>query len=496
MTASTLPAPEAAAEATGGGACRHCGDPLGERPLSARIAGREVRVCGDDCLTAVATIADAGLDAWYRLRAHRDASGSVTGDPGFRAEVDAWRLPEVAAGCVRPARGGADEITLTVEGMRCAGCAWLVEGLLGKARGVRSATVDFPLRRAVVRFDPRVTGVHRLLEALARAGYRASPYSPHGEEAAIESERRARIRGLGISAAFGMQVMLLSIALYASDHYGGMDPGLEQLFRWLAMVLTVPVLAWPGRAFFTGALAALRGQHLTMDVPVALGLSIAFLGSAFATVSGDGEIWFDSVVMFVTLLGGARYLELVARRRSTATVRALARAAPLVATRVRRAEGEEEDEDGRAGAGGETIDERVPAAALRPGDRVRVRPRRDRSRRRRHPFRRLRLRRVAAYRRIGARCPIGRGAGARRQRQRRRGGRGRGRRGGRRHGARRGAPARGGGRPANGPRWPCLRTGSRPGSSAGSSCSRPGSRPRGCCTTPPGRSRWWSRSSW
>ena len=372
MTASTLPAPEAAAETTGGGACRHCGAPLGDRPLFARIAGREVRVCGDDCLTAVETIADAGLSAWYRLRAHRDASGSVTGDPGFRAEIDAWRLPEVAAGCVRPGRGGADEITLTVEGMRCAGCAWLVEGLLGKAHGVRAASVDFPLRRAVVRFDPRVTGVHRLLEALARAGYRASPYSPHGEEAAIESERRARIRGLGISAAFGMQVMLLSIALYASEHYGGMDPGLEQLFRWLAMVLTVPVLAWPGRAFFTGALAALRGRRLTMDVPVALGLSIAFLGSAFATVSGDGEIWFDSVVMFVALLGGARYLELVARRQSTATVRALARAAPLVATRVRRAAGA--DDDAGEDAGGEAIDERVPAAALRTGDRVRVRP--------------------------------------------------------------------------------------------------------------------------
>ena len=77
--------------------------------------------------------------------------------------------------------------------------------------------------------------------------------------------------------------MHLSIALYASDHHGGMDAGFEQLFRWLAMVLTVPVLVWPGRAFFTGAAAALRGRRLTMDVPVALGLSIAFLGSVFAT---------------------------------------------------------------------------------------------------------------------------------------------------------------------------------------------------------------------
>ena len=195
--------------------------------------------------------------------------------------------------------------------------------------------------------------------------------------------------------------MLLSIALYASDWYGGMEAGFEQLFRWLAMMLTVPVLVWPGRTFFTGAAAALRGRRLTMDVPVALGLSIAFLGSAFATLTGEGEVWFDSVVMFVTLLSGARYLELLARRRATTAIRALARSAPLVATRVREGRtggdaggetatcaetgiGGSTDSGGQAGRDtdcdsgdndtGAAETERIPAAALRPGDRVRVRP--------------------------------------------------------------------------------------------------------------------------
>ena len=352
------------------------------------MSGRDVRVCSDACRIATRTIANAGLDAWYELRTHPDAQGATTADPRHRAELDAWRVPEVEASLLR--HGGDDgdrhaetgrepgdrTVTLTVEGMRCAGCAWLVERLLASVPGVAAASVDFPLRRAAVRFDTRATRLHNLLETLARAGYRAAPYTVHAEEAAIESERRARIRGLGISALFGMQVMLLSIALYASGD-GDMDPGLERLFRWLAMVLTVPVLVWPGRAFFTGAAAALRARRLTMDVPVALGLSIAFAGSAFATVSGEGEIWFDSVVMFVTLLGAARYLELLARRRTSATIRALARSAPLVATRVResRARGDvDRDGEGRDDEGGGEETDRIPAAALRPGDRVRVRP--------------------------------------------------------------------------------------------------------------------------
>ena len=321
----------------------------------------------------------------------------ATADPRHRAELDAWCVPEVEASLLRRGNDndhrtntepkpapGTTTVTLTVEGMRCAGCAWLVERLLASVPGVATATVDFPLRRAEVHFDSHTTRLHTLLETLANAGYRATPYTVHAEEAAIESERRARIRGLGISALFGMQVMLLSIALYASDWYGGMEAGFEQLFRWLAMMLTVPVLVWPGRAFFTGAAAALRARRLTMDVPVALGLSIAFAGSVFATVSGEGAVWFDSVVMFVTLLSGARYLELLARRRATAAIRTLARSAPLVATRVRagRAGGETgmQLEDDSACNGGDCRDrddagtERIPAAALRPGDRVRVRP--------------------------------------------------------------------------------------------------------------------------
>ena len=394
--------------------CHHCGVSLSLHRQEVLVADQTVSVCSDACRTAVETIANAGLNAWYDLRTHSDAQGATTADPRHRAELDAWRVPEVEASLLRRGNDndhrtntgpkpapGTTTVTLTVEGMRCAGCAWLVERLLASVPGVTTATVDFPLRRAEVHFDSHTTRLHTLLETLAKAGYRATPYTVHAEEAAIESERRARIRGLGISALFGMQVMLLSIALYASDWYGGMEAGFEQLFRWLAMMLTVPVLAWPGRAFFTGAAAALRGRRLTMDVPVALGLSIAFAGSAFATVTGEGEIWFDSVVMFVTLLSGARYLELLARRRATAAIRALARSAPLVATRVRegRAGGEisgetASDAETRIGASsdsgvriacdtdcdsdaddvGAAETERIPAAALRPGDRVRVRP--------------------------------------------------------------------------------------------------------------------------
>ena len=374
----TLAPPRAHPPAPGG--CHHCGAPLTRCSPAVTVSGREARVCGDACRTAVETIAGAGGGAWYGLRTHPDAHGAVL-DPRHRAELEAWRIPEVEAAAVRRTDGGASAVTLTVGGMRCAGCAWLVERLLTSIPGVRGAEVDFALGRADVRFEAGAARLPVLLETLADAGYRAAPYTAGAEEDAIESERRARIRSIGVASVFAMQVMLLSAALYAGDHYG-MEARFEALFRWLAMVLTVPVLVWPGRTFFTGALAALRARRLTMDVPVALGLSIAFLGSAWATIAGEGAVWFDSVVMFVTLLCIARYLELLARRRATATVRALARSAPLVATRIHSGEAAPADgvlrpgdpaSDGSFRTGGDAAG-RIPAAALRPGDRVRVRP--------------------------------------------------------------------------------------------------------------------------
>ena len=77
--------------------CHHCGAALGLHSLSILVSGQDVRVCSDACRTAVETIASAGLDAWYGLRTHSDAQGAATADPRHRAELDAWRVPEVEA---------------------------------------------------------------------------------------------------------------------------------------------------------------------------------------------------------------------------------------------------------------------------------------------------------------------------------------------------------------------------------------------------------------
>jgi len=161
-----------------------------------------------------------------------------------------------------------------------------------------------------------------------------------------------------VAGLFGMQVMMLSISLYAGA-WSGMEESFAQFFRWLSLGLTLPVVAYSALPFFGSALRDLRMKRVSMDLPVSVAIAVAFASSCLATIAGAGEIYFDSVVMFVFFLSASRYFESMARQRCANSVEQLVQSLPLTATPV--------DRNGEAGAA-------VPAATLAIGDRVLVRP--------------------------------------------------------------------------------------------------------------------------
>jgi Cu2+-exporting ATPase len=228
---------------------------------------------------------------------------------------------------------------------------------LQQTPGILDAQVNFSTHRATVRWDPQRIRLSDILTAVKRIGYTAHPYDPDRQEALLDQERRQQLRRLGVAGGLGMQVMMIAVALYAGDWYG-IGENFRRLFMWLSLALTIPVLVFSARPFFSGALRDLRNRQLGMDVPVSLGLGIAFAGSLHATFVGVGAVYYDSVVMFVFFLLLARYLELMARKKSAQLSEALVHPAPMMATRV-------------DACGAHTV---VPVAELQVGDRVLVRP--------------------------------------------------------------------------------------------------------------------------
>ncbi|MEQ8660333.1 MAG: heavy metal translocating P-type ATPase, partial [Gammaproteobacteria bacterium] len=190
-------------------------------------------------------------------------------------------------------------------------------------------------------------------------GFEARPFTADARRAADAAEAHGLLTRLGVAAVFGMQVMMIALALY----FGGAD-GFERgqyaFLRWASLLLTLPVLTWSAQPFLRSAWHALRARGLNMDVPVSLAILAAFGGSAWHTVSGTGEVYFDSVVMFVAFLLTSRWLELRARVRAATRLESLATVVPDVACRI-------------SGRGTDERRETVPALALVSGDRVWVR---------------------------------------------------------------------------------------------------------------------------
>jgi Cu2+-exporting ATPase len=134
-------------------------------------------------------------------------------------------------------------------------------------------------------------------------------------------------------AGFGMmQVMMYAYPVYIAD--GDMAPDIESLMRWASLLLTLPVIFYSSAPFFRNAWRDIKLRRVGMDVPVALGVGAAFIASCWATLAQAGEVYFDSVTMFVFFLLGGRYLEMTARQKALSVTEALAKLLPAFAQKM------------------------------------------------------------------------------------------------------------------------------------------------------------------
>jgi len=314
-------------------------------------------MCCAGCAAVADAIMAAGLGDYYRLRSE-PAGSARERVPEALAATRIYDDPQLAPRFGKTLAEGLRESELMLEGINCAACVWLSERRLSQLPGVLRADINYSTRRARVVWDPKRVELSAILDTLAAIGYRARPYEPDRHLRQLEAERRAYLMRLGVSAALGMQVMILAVALYFGAA-GGMEPAYRRFFSWASLLLVTPIYGWGAWPFLQAAWRGLRARMPGMDLPVAVGLTLAFGASIHATVTGRGEVYFDSVVMFTTFLLATRYLELAARARAARGAQRLLQATPASATRLVESPGGD-----RA--------ELIPAIRLEPGDRVRV----------------------------------------------------------------------------------------------------------------------------
>jgi Cu2+-exporting ATPase len=267
----------------------------------------------------------------------------------------AWAEPRLAAQVLRARRDGRSDVALRVAALDDPRRVLRLEQALRALPGVRRVAIDVAARRVRVTWDARLTPLPVLLDACARQRCAAEPLRRDRIDDARDREMRDALKRLLVAGMCAMQVMSYALVIYLGATESE-DISTRGLFRWLGFLSAVPVVTYSALPFYRGAMRELRAHRLGIHLPVALAVLLVFLASAFATLRGRGEIYFDSISMFVFLLLAARYVELRAHHRSGALGEAAADAMPQLAQR-RRADGALET---------------VAALELAPGDRVHV----------------------------------------------------------------------------------------------------------------------------
>lgn len=332
--------------------CFHCGLPIpADAEFTTVLEGKHRDFCCFGCQSVCGAIYEAGLQGYYQ----RTPEGVLLAPPPEPPkDIDIYDFDEVQQEFTS-CSGDARAIHLLVEGIHCAACVWLIERGLKKAPGVLSAEVNLATKRLHVKWDNSKTKLSDLIKALVRIGYSAVPYDPESAEGEIKKTNRAMLFRLFFAGFAAMNMMWIAIALYS----GANQDEFRGFFHWMGLLLATPTLFYSGYPFFKGAAGGLRAGHLTMDLPIVLGLSVTFAYSLYVTLTNNqhGEVYFDTVtnLTFVILIG--RYLEGMFRHQALSATKRLMELQPRVAMVIN-----------------EGIEKMTPIRAVMLGDRVMVKP--------------------------------------------------------------------------------------------------------------------------
>lgn len=243
-------------------------------------------------------------------------------------------------------------IAIHLPSIHCSSCIYLLENLAQLEKGLLAVQVHFSRKEADIRFDKEQIKLSQIAAILEHIGYKPDFKTHLGES---HKGRNKLLMQLGVAGFFFGNTMLLALPEYldASLQY---DRDLQTFFRYLMMAFSVPVILYSARDYFTTAWKSLRAGALSIDLPIALGISALFIRSVYEVVAQIGSGYFDSLCALVFFLLIGKWYQ-AKTYRNFSFDRDLRSFLPLAANRL-NAEG---------------LEQAVSIDQLRVGDRIRIR---------------------------------------------------------------------------------------------------------------------------
>ena len=311
------------------GHCFHCGDPVPQPPFHAKILGKPREMCCMGCQLASQSIVEAGLEQYYLDRSEINRTASL---PTQLTRLEAYDHDEIKSQFVY-AQDGLSVAELSVNNLRCAACTWLIESRLDELEGISKCQVNLTNQRMRVIWNEDKLPISRILATINEIGYEAKPYRQDTHEAMLARHNNQMLIRLGIAALGSMQAMMYAVAIYFGE-YSDMLIFQRDFLRWVSLFVSTPVFFYAGIPFFTSAWSAIRARQVNMDVPVSIALIVTFFASLYATITGQGETYYDSVSMFIFFLLAGRYIEHNARLKAATMANDLVVVEPVLVQKI------------------------------------------------------------------------------------------------------------------------------------------------------------------
>ena len=219
----------------------------------------------------------------------------------------------------RTVADGVRQTDLSVPGIHCGGCIQKIENALGALPGVEAARVNLSTRRVSIRWRASAE-VPPFISTLGGLGYPAHLYDTAADNKDDAVGRL--VRALAVAGFAASNIMLLSVSVWS-----GADATTRDVFHWLSAIIALGALAYSGRIFFLSAWNVLKRGHTNMDVPISIGVLLAFGMSLYETIHHGQHAYFDAAVSLLFFLLIGRTLDHMMRRRARTAVIGLAKLA-------------------------------------------------------------------------------------------------------------------------------------------------------------------------
>jgi Cu+-exporting ATPase len=333
-------------------ACVHCGTPCPDTRIKIEARGEteEKHFCCEGCKSVYLILAENDLCTYYALS---ERPGIPLKEPALGNRFDFLDQEAIVQQLLDFSSPQRCRLTLSIPSIHCSSCIWLLENLYRLREGVLDSRVHFLKKELALSYDPQKVRLREIVETLATLGY-----EPHLslEEYSTHTHRQANrdiLLKVGITGFCTGNIMLLSLAEYFGWQIAD-DAVFRHVFTGLNVLLSLPVFFYGASGYLQAAYQSLREQIISIEVPLALGITTLFGRSLYETLTQTGPGYWDSLASLVFFLLVGKWVQ-GKTFENLSFERSFKSYFPLAATLVRGKDPES-----------------VPVTTLQKGDRIRV----------------------------------------------------------------------------------------------------------------------------